>query len=177
MAFLLQVLGKGFVRALESTSAEISAWVSICKAACASTRAWYEFYSHIYIPGPSRCSAAGSTQAPAVVFRCPSTQNLQLAKKKKPHQVGRRTDNWGDDRSRSKTIDSDGGEGTGSAAGWPSSRGGSGSSRLECGIRGTAAPLREESGVVLLLKPLFENLSVIHKRHIENSIISYFMWI
>lgn len=49
--------------------------------------------------------------------------------------------------------------------------GGSGSSRLECGIRGTAAPLREESRVVLLLKPFFENLSVIDKRRIEDGII------
>lgn len=83
MAFLLRELGKGFGRALESTSAEISAWVSISEAACASTCAWYgeaEFYSHIYIPGPSRRSRLDADPQLAGF----AVQKLQLARKKNP---------------------------------------------------------------------------------------------
>lgn len=173
MAFLLQELGKGFVRALESTSAEISAWVSICKAACASTCAWYgkaEFYSHSYIPGPSRCSTTGSTQTPAVVFRCPSTQDLQLAKKPIRWAGGRIIEVMIGAVQTQLIVMEAGGDGERSRL--TELSGGSGSSRLECGIRGSAVPLKEESRVVLLLKPFFGNLCIVlHKRHIENSII------
>lgn len=140
MAFLLRELGKGFGRALESTSAEISAWVSISEAACASTCAWYgeaEFYSHIYIPGPSRRSAAGSTQTPAGGFRCPEVAVGE--KKKKPIR-------WAGGRiievmigavQRQLIVMEAGGDG-GECSRRTELSGGSGSSRLECGIRGTS---------------------------------------
>ncbi len=52
----------------------------------------------------------------------------------KTHQVGRTTDNWGDDRSCSKTIDSDGDRGSRELRRLTEISGGSGRARLECGI-------------------------------------------
>lgn len=138
MAFLLRELGKGFGRALESTSAEISAWVSISEAACASTCAWYgeaEFYSHIYIPGPSRRSRLDADPQLAGF----AVQKLQLARKKNPIR-------WAGGRiievmigavQRQLIVMEAGGDG-GERSRRTELSGGSGSSRLECGIRGTS---------------------------------------
>lgn len=151
MAFLQQEVGKGFV----CVCLHQHLWISLCECLCSyeTLRVFFsclcvsfvsvfasmcvcsgeaEFYSHIYIHTPPLYSTLLPKHRPQLsLFPVHPQRSYSW---QKTHQVGRTTDNWGDDRSCSKTIDSDGDRGSGELSRLTELSGGSGSARPECGI-------------------------------------------
>ena len=126
----------------------VSFWsVFVTMYVCACVCVWHRpsFYSHIYIHSPSLYSTLLPKHRPQLsLFPVHPQRSYSW---QKTHQVGRTTDNWGDDRSCSKTIDSDGDRGSGALSRLTELSGGSGSARPECGIthRIDAAALVEKN--------------------------------
>lgn len=123
------------------------------------------FYSHIYIHTAALYSTLLPKHRPQLsLFPVHPQRSYSW---QKTHQVGRTTDNWGDDRSCSKTIDSDGDRGSGELSRLTELSGGSRSARPECGIThsiDTAALLAKKkyaSTVSLFFFFFVENLSEI----------------
>lgn len=177
MAFLQQAVGKGVcVCALASTSVDISGWVSMqlrdqtCVVTCLRVSlvsvcvhgGEARFYSHIYIHMPSLYSTLLPKNGPQLsLFPVHPQRSYSW---QKTHQVGRTTDNWGDDRSCSKTIDSDGDRRSGELSRLTELSGGSGSARPECGrTRSRDAVALLAGKVASPVCHLFKKLKLINK--------------
>lgn len=120
-----------------------------------------EFYSHIYIQPPSLYSSLLPKLRPQLsLFPVHPQRSYSW---QKTHQVGRTTDNWGDDRSCSKTIDSDGDRGSGELSRLTELSRGSGSTRPECGTTrsiDTATLVAKEQNVSLFIYLLKLNYNI-----------------